>query len=483
MEIQKDFVMMVLPKRLCLKKQQSTNLFEGRRNKMRIVIAGGGKVGEVLCQELSLEGNDIVLIEKNAVRLERIINKNDITGLAGNAANYENLMEAGVDDCDIFIAVTHEDEINIIAAIIAKKMGANYTIARVRNPEYAGHMGFVRDSLGISMMINPELEAAKVISKVIRFPEALSVEQFVNGRVNIVETKIKPHGPLAGMSLTQFGQQYGEVLMCAVTRGEETFIPSGDTVLEVGDHVFVTGTQKDLTQFYRKTGYNEEKIRSALIVGGGRAAYYVIKMLSGMKINLKVIELNHERARKLSEDFPNTVIVQGDGTDQEFLKEERIDHYDAVISMTGVDEENILISLYAASLGVKKEITKVNRTNLLKILGNVGLQSIITPKRIIANEILRFVRSFGNTKASNVEALFRIADNRVEALQFLVKVNSKIVNTPLKQLELKDHLLVAYIIRNRKLIFPSGEDEIRVGDRIIIVTTNKTFDDIDDILA
>ncbi|WP_028274340.1 Trk system potassium transporter TrkA [Atopococcus tabaci] len=449
---------------------------------MNIVIAGGGKVGEVLCRELSIEGNDIVLIEKKPDRLERIINKNDITGLAGNGANYDNLVEAGVQNCDIFIAVTPEDEVNIIAAIIAKKLGAAYTIARVRNPEYAGHMNFVRESLGISLMINPEMEAAKDISKVIRFPEALSVEQFVNGKVSIVEVEVKSRGRLADTSLWQFRQEYGDVLVCAVARNNETFIPSGDTVLRENDRIFVTGSRKDLTRFYRKSGYKEEKIRSALIVGGGRVAYYLIRMLSELKIELKVIEINHEKAQRLSEAFPRTVIIEGDGTDQEFLKEERVDQYDSVVSLTGVDEENILISLYAASLGTKKVITKVSRTDLLRILGNVGLQSIITPKRIIASEIIRFVRSLGNTRGSNVEALFRIADNEVEALQFHVKSESKVVGVPLKRLETKQNLLVAYIIRRHKLIFPSGDDSIRAGDRVIVVTTHKTFDDIDDIL-
>lgn len=449
---------------------------------MKIVVAGGGKVGEVLCRELSLEGNDIILIEQDPDVLERMIHRTDITGLAGNAADYDNLTEAGVQDCDIFIAVTPEDEINIISAIIARKLGAGYTIARVRNPEYTKHIEFIRESLGVSMMINPEFEAAKDIAKVIRFPEALSVEQFVNGRVNLVEIRIDEHSPLRDTPLLNFRDQYGDVLVCAVARKEDTFIPSGQSVLKQDDRIYVTGSRRDLTRFYRKTGFQEVKLRSALIIGGGRLTHYLIQMLSELKMELKVIELRHEEAVRLSEKFPRTVIIEGDGTDQDFLREERIDHYDVVISLTGVDEENILISLFAATLKTKKIITKVSRTDLLKILGNVGLQSIVTPKRVIANKILQFVRSLKNTAVSNVEALFRIADNQVEALQFLVKKNSQVVNIPLKELETKPHLLVAYIVRQNKLIFPSGDDVIRSGDHVIIVTRNKSFDDIDDIL-
>lgn len=449
---------------------------------MKIVIAGGGKVGEVLCRELSIEGNDIVLIEPNQWKLERVISKNDITGLVGNGASYDIQVEAGVPNCDIFIAVTPKDEINIIASIIARKLGAEHTIARVRNPEYAGHMGFMREGLGITMMINPELEAAKDIVRVIRYPEALSVEQFANGRVNIVEIEVDESNGLAGIPIAEFRNHYGNVLICSIAREEEVFIPEGTAKIKLGDRIFVTGSKKDLTRLYRKAGFKEEKLRSAMLVGGGRLSHYLIEMLTEMDMELKVIEINHETAKSLSEEFPRTVVIEGDGTDQEFLKEERIELYDTVISLTGVDEENILISLFAVTQNTKKVITKVSRTDLLKILGNVGLQSIVTPKRLIANKIIRFVRSLTNRGVSNVEALFRIADNHVEALQFRVAENSKVINVPLMKLKMKENLLIAYIVRGSKLIFPAGKDVMKAGDQVIVVTTNKTFEDIEDIL-
>lgn len=450
--------------------------------KMKIVIAGGGKVGEVLCRELSLEKNDIVLIENNPTQLERIIQKNDITGMVGKGENYDHLVEAGVADCDIFIAVTPKDEINIIAAIIAQKLGANHTIARVRNPVYAKNMEFVREDLGISIIVNPELEAAKEIFSIIQFPEALSVEQFFNGKVSIIEEMIQPGGQLDGMPLTRFRIQFGEILVCAIERGDNIFIPRGDAELQAGDHIFVTGCRVDLMNFLRRTGYKGKKAKSALIIGGSRIAYYLIPMLAKLPVVVKIIENNPDQAKDLSETFPEAIVVQGDGTDQEFLKEEHMEQYDVVIGLTGIDEENILISLFAMKQSVPRAITKVNRTDLLETVGNLGLQTIITPKRIIANEILTFARSFGNTQVSNIEKLYRIANDQVEALEFIVNSKSKIINIPLKDLNIKENLLIAYMIRFGKLIFPGGEDEIKVGDHVIVVTTNKNFDDIDDIL-
>jgi len=450
---------------------------------MNIVIAGGGKVGETLCNELSLEKNDILLIEKNQKRLESIINKNDITGLVGSATSFETQVEADVGTCDIFIAVTPQDEVNIISAIIAKKLGAKHTIARVRSLEYANHMDFMREGLGITMMINPEMEAAKDIARVIRFPEALSVEQFANGRVNIVEIEVQQSNRLANSYIKDFRNNIGNVLVCAIQRDNGVFIPDGYTQILPGDHLFVTGSTKDLAKLYRQSGLKKEKLRSALIIGGGRVTHYVIDMLAEMHMELKVIELTLDAAKELSERFPRVVVIEGDGSDQEFLKEERIELYDTVISLTGMDEENILISLFALNQGAKKVITKVNRTDLLKLMGHVGLQSIITPKRLIANEIIRFVRSLNSNDKSQVEALFRIADNQVETIQLKVPNDSKVVNRTLESMKLKQNILIAYIIRGKKLIFPTGRDVLKPGDHVIITSIERKLDRIEDILA
>lgn len=449
---------------------------------MNIVIAGGGKVGEVLCAELSSEGNDIVLIEKNSKKMEALISKYDITGIAGNGASYDLQMEANVPNCDIFIAVTPQDEINIMSAIIAGKLGATYTIARVRNPEYTKHIEFVRESLGITMMINPELESAKDMMKVIKYPTALSVESFANNRLNLVELKIKRNSPLVNISLKDFRTRYGNVLVAIIQRGDEVIIPTGENYLREGDRIYVVSSLKEVNKFYKLIGDSRVRMKSALIIGGGRITYYLVRMLRDYKMDIKVIENNLERAEELSEAFPEIMVVHGDGTDQEFLEEERIEGYDVFISLTGVDEENIITSLYASQHEVKKIITKVNRTLLLKIFGTMGLQTVITPKRIIANNILQFVRSLTNTSVSNVEALFRLADNQVEALQFRVKATSRVVNVPLESLQTKPQLLIAYIIRGKKLIIPGGQDSIQANDHVIVITTDKNYDDIDDIL-
>lgn len=448
---------------------------------MKIVIVGGGKVGEFLCTSLSTEGNDIILIEKNSKILERITNKTDIIGIVGNGANYDIQIEANVAECDIFIAVTEMDEINMISSIIAKKLGAKNTILRVRNQEYSSHMDFVRESLGITMMINPELEAAKDMANLIKFPSALSVEAFVNGRVNMVEMEVTENSPLNKMNLVDFKDEYKDIMVMIVLREETAFIPSGDTTLEKGDRVYVTGGQKQLNKFYKFAGSYKEKIKSVMIVGGGRITYYLLKMLSPLKLDIKVIEQDEAKAFELSSHFPEVVVINGDGTDQSFLDEEHMEMYDSVISLTGVDEENVINSMYAAKKDMKKIITKINRISLMKILGSVGLQSIVTPKRIIANNIIRFVRSLENSQASNVEALYRLADDQVEVLQFKVKESSRIINIPLNDLNTKSNLLIAYIIRGKKVLFPDGQDMIKPNDHVIVVSTNRTFNDIDDI--
>lgn len=449
---------------------------------MKIIIVGGGKVGEHLCHELSAEGNDIVLIEQNAKRLEYLIYKNDITGIAGNGASYEVLTEAGTQNCDIFIAVSQKDEINLIAALIAKKLGAKHTILRIRNQEYSEHLGFMRDSFGLTMMVNPEQETAKVIDQLISYPSALSVERFVNGRINMVEFILRPDNPVIGLSLNEFRQKYRKLLVTIVSRQGESFIPSGDTVLQEQDHIYVTGKKKELDAFYKDAGVYKQKVRSLMIIGGGRITYYLLRLLERAHLHIKVIEQDMEHAMELHNAFPRVVVINGDGTDPDFLDEERIETYDSFVSLTGVDEENVMNSLYASSRDVKKIISKINRIPLLKLSDALGLESIITPKEIIANEIIRFVRSLQSSESSNFEAMYRLANNQVEAIQFKVTKLSRILGVPLKKLQLKPNNLIAYIIRDAKLIIPDGNDCIMEGDRVIVITAGQLIDDIDDIL-
>ena len=451
---------------------------------MKIIIVGAGKIGESLCKDLASEGNDITLIEQNSKILDRVLSSSDIMGLMGNGANCDILTEANVKSCDVFIAVTQSDEINIISSVMAKKLGAKYSIARVRNPEYFTQMKFMSESLGIDIMLNPEAEAAYYIAKNLEFPTALNVESFSENKVNIVELMVTEGSYLDGIKLSEFKNKYFKrIIVCIVKRGNEVYIPTGNFVLEAKDKIYVTGVQSELSNFYKSLGHAEERIKSVVIVGGGRITYYLTAILLEKKIDVKIIELNEDRAKHLSEIFENAIVVHGNGTNSELLEEERFGEYDACVSLTGIDEENIIISMYANKIGIKKNITKINGISLFNVLELVGLQSIVTPKKIVADNIVKIVRSLASSqKEDNIETLYRIADNNVEAIEFKVPENSLICNIPLKDLSIKKNLLIAYIIRDNQLIFPDGSDVIKFGDRVIIVTTEKYLNDVNKIL-
>ncbi len=449
---------------------------------MKIIIAGGGKVGSVLCAELSIENNDIILIEQDEIILENMISTHDISGVVGNGASYDVLVEAGVETCDIFIAVTPEDEVNIMACILAKNLGARYTIARVRNPEYSTHLDYMRESLGVNLMINPELESARTIARIIKFPTVLSIQLFANDRVELIEIEALINSPLDGLLIQDFRDRYGDLLVAAIRHNDEIIIPSGQNKILNGDRIYVIGKRENIRGFYKKIGSRRHRIDSVLIIGGGRLTYYLLDLLEKIHMNIKVIERNRKVAEELSAAFPKLEVILGDGTDQQILQREGLANYDAFISLTGVDEENILASLFATQLEVEKVVTKVNRELLLKILHQEGMNTVVTPKRVIANTILRFVRSLSNTSVSDVEALYRLADNQAEAIQFRVKGTSKVIESTIEKLSTKPNLLIAAIIRQGNLIIPGGQDRIKENDQVIIVTKEKNFDDIDDIL-
>ncbi|MGV8907022.1 MAG: Trk system potassium transporter TrkA [Acetobacterium sp.] len=449
---------------------------------MNIVIAGAGKVGEVLCSDLTSENHNIMLIELNEARLDQLINLYDISGIHGNCAMFDIQTEASVDTCDVFIAVTKNDETNLIAAITARKLGAKFTVARVRDPGYSKQMTFLRESLGITLIINPELEAAQEIARTLIFPSALQVESFEHGRVNMIEVVLQKNTAPVGIKLKDHKGRFGNVVICIVIRNDQVTIPDGETILLAEDHVMVTGSPREVRTFSKLCQSDLIKINSAVIIGGGRLTDYLLSRLIKMRMKLKVIEIDTANADRLAIKYPQAEIIFGDGTKQAFLDEEHFTDYDAVIPLTGVDEENILIAIYAYRMGVKKTITKINRTDLLKVLDNVGLQSIITPKRLIANHIIRFIRSTENSQGSNISAFYRLLDGRVEVLQFKVKGTCREVDIPLMDLKTKPGLLIACIVRNGKIIYPNGTHRILPNDDVIVVTTkHKNFQDIDDI--
>ena len=426
-----------------------------KEGKMKIVIVGAGVVGEALCSELSQINNDVILIEKNEDILNKIIEKNDVTGLAGNGASYENLLEAGVDSADIFIAVTEADELNIISCIIARKLGAKYTIARVRNPEYTTNMRFVREELGISMMINPEEEAAKTIMNTVGF------------QLNNIESHLKE-----------------TVIICIVKRQNNIIIPTGDFILTENDTIYVTGTNDAVASFYDKMGYKKSKdINSVMLIGGGTLSHYLLKRLIKEKKQVKVIEKEREIAKKLSNSYLNAIVVKGDETDQEFLLNEGIDRYDAVVSLTDNDEENMVLSMFAKSVNSGKIITQMNRTLLLPILEKYEFCTPIVPKRVISDIIIRVVRSKMNVKGSKMNTLHRFSNNMVEAIVFEINDKSKSIGIPLKDLEILPEVIIAGILRRDELTYPGGNDMIEANDKVMIITTRKGVEDFDDILG
>lgn len=451
---------------------------------MKIVIVGAGKIGESLCRDLSTEGNDITLIEKDSKILDKILSVSDIMGIVGNGANREVLADAGVHDTDIFIAVTTNDEINLISSVMAKKMGAKYTIARVRNTEYSEQMQFMKESLGIDIMLNPEAEAADFIRKNLEYPNALNVENFAKNKVNLVEILVEKNSYLHDLKLMDFKRKYFKnILVCIVQREQEIYVPTGSFILKEDDRIYVTGPHTDLEEFYKSLGHSEERIKSVFIIGGGRITHYLADILLKKKMKLKIVELNEDRAKELSEIYEEAEIINGNGIDTDLLEEENFSSYDACVSLTGIDEENIIISMFADKIGIKKTITKINRTSLLNVLGLVGLQSILTPKKIIADYIVKIVRSFAGAQGeNNIQNLYRLADNRVEAIEFSVGEYSRVVGTPLKDLHIKENVLIPYIIRNGKLIMPGGLDVIQPNDTVIIITTQQYLDDIDKII-
>ena len=447
---------------------------------MKIILVGGGKVGSALCSSLVADDHDVVLIEQNETVLNYMTRRFDIIGLAGNGADFAMLEAANVQDCDIFIAMTQYDEVNMVAAVLAKKMGAKETIVRVRNPEYSNPYFKEKNILGFSLIVNPELLAARAIANIIDFPNALSVERFAGGLVSLMEFIVRKDSNICQMSMADFRKKFGNVIICAIERDHKLMIPSGNMILEDKDRIFVTGDRIDMMLFHNYL--KSRVVKSLLIVGAGKIAYYLLKILKDSRIETKVIEVNSERATFFSENFPKLYIVQGDGTTKDVLLEESAQHYDAVATLTGVDEENIITSMFLDSIGVQKNITKVNRTSLLEIINTPDFSSIITPKTIAVDTIMHFIHGRANAQYSDLQAIHHLANGQVETIQLLIKEENKMTGKPLSNLKFKKDILIAAIIRNGKTIFPTGEDTLEVGDKLVVITLLSNITKIYDLL-
>ncbi|MFC2550741.1 MAG: Trk system potassium transporter TrkA [Streptococcus sanguinis] len=448
---------------------------------MKIIVVGGGKVGTALCRSLVAEKHDVILIEQDEAVLNQITKRYDIIGISGNGANFKILEQADVSHCDIFISMTEQDEVNMVSAVLAKRMGAKETIVRVRNPEYSNPYFKEKNILSFSLVVNPELLTARYIANIIDFPNALSVEHFANGRVALMEFKLKEDSNLCQMSISQFRKKFGNIIVCAIERKGHLEIPDGDFTLDAGDKIYVTGNRLDIVQFHNMV--RPRVVKSLMIIGAGKIAYYLLNILKNSKIELKVIESNHERATFFSQEFPDLYVVHGDGTAKDILLEERANNFDAIATLTGVDEENIITSMFLNNLGVQKNITKVNRTSLLEIIDNQDFASIVTPKGIAVDTVMHFIRGRYNAQFSNLEALHHVANGQIETLQFQIKEENKMTGIPLSQLHLKKDVLIAAIIRQGKAIFPTGDDNLQVGDKIVVTTLLQNITQIYDLLA
>ncbi len=451
---------------------------------MRIIVIGDGKVGNAIIENVSKEGHQVVVVDNNPNVVEDIVNKFDVMGICGNGASYDILKEAGAAHAHVVIAVTASDETNMLACIIAKKLGAKSTIARIRNYEYNKQIKMIKEDFDITMTINPEKETANEILKVVNFPEAIRVDNFADGQVDLIELYIPENSPLIGKTLIDIHQKYQvSVLVCAVQRGEEVYIPNGTFTFKAKDKIHITAKRSNIKQFLNKLGLMETKMKSVLIIGGGKITSYLGNELLKNKYEVKIIEKNYERCVELSELLPGATIVQGDGTSHDILSEEGLNDSDVVISLTGNDEENIIISMYAFKQNVKKIIAKVNKESFVGLMESIDMATIVSPKDIIASKIVSYIRARNNSRGSNILTLYKLVNNKVEALEFIAKPKSKLLNKQLKDIKLKDKVLIAGIIRNGESIIPNGADIIQADDRVIVVTAGQYLDDLDDILV
>lgn len=451
---------------------------------MKIIIVGVGKVGLALTKHLSRE-NKVTIIDQNPQLVDNIINIYDVMGVCGNGASYDVQKEAEADKADLLIATASSDEINILTCLVAKKLGIPHTIARIRNPEYEKQLRFMREELGLSMSINPEKATAREIARVLRFPAAMKLESFSKGRLELVEYRLAGNSALHGMQLSDLYRNIRvRVLICAVSRRDETYIPSGDFVLQAGDKIYLTAAPHELEHFFRHLGVFRGRASSVMIVGASKLCYYLASQLIDMGMSVKIVDQNRQRCVDIEERLPKALVIVGDGTDSELLQEEGIGQIDAFVAITGLDEANILMSMSAARQSRDcKVVAKINRRSLMELVSTEGMiDSVVSTGAVTTELILKYIRSMKNATGSQVKTLHRIVDEKVEALEFGIKENYPFVGVPLRDLRIKSGILVAGIVRRSgRIVIPTGDDVINQGDDVIVVATDTGIQDIRDI--
>ena len=453
---------------------------------MRIVVVGAGKVGRVLTEQLAAEKHDIVVIDQDSDLIDSLVNIYDVRGVAGNGGCYDIQKDAFEDGADLLIATTSSDETNILACLVAKKLGTPHTIARIRNPEYEKQLHFMREELGLSMVVNPEKATAREIARVLRFPSAIKREQFCRQRFELVEYRINEGNPLVGLQLSDLYRNIRvKILICAVARGQQTIIPTGATVLQKGDKIYLTASARELESFFRKLNIFKARANNIMIVGASRITYYLVKELQDIQKRVTVIDSNAARCQAMSEKFPGVLVIHGDGADSELLSEERISEMDAFVPLTGLDETNIILAMYASQFPNCKVVAKINRPSFADLANQKGLvDSVVSTAAVTSETIARYVRAMQNSfDSDNIKTLHRLVGGRVEALEFNVGPGLPFIGVPLKDLNLREGMLVAGIVRqNGAPVIPSGADALQEGDDVVIVTTDTTLHALRDIV-
>ena len=461
---------------------------------MKIVIVGDGRVGDTLIQYISGEGHSVTVIDKKAALINYVVNQYDVLGITGNGASHEIQREAGVADADLFIAVTGTDELNMVCCMVAKSLGRAHTIARVRNPEYSRETSFLRQHLGIDVVVNPEYDTAHEIARLIRFPAALQIDAFAKGQVDMAEIYVSEGHPLAGRQLFTLSSLFGvRVLVCVIRRGDEVFIPSGDFTIMEGDSVSITASHTDLSAFFGKLGLMGRPVKSAMLLGGGRIAYYLAERLVKLGIRTRIIEKDRERAEEIAALLPQVTVIVGDCTDSDMLEEEGLGEVDACIALTGNDEANAVVSMFARTRNVERIITKIDRLSFVSMLPRIGLDCTVSPRQISSETVLRYLRGLeiGRNQVGErggdsvgIKSLYKLCEGRAEALEFNVDESFRRVGIPLMSPEfrLKPNTLIASIVRGGQVIYPHGISTLEVGDSVVVVTTNPQLSTLNDIL-
>lgn len=447
---------------------------------MNIIIVGAGKVGYTLAKYLSVEMDNITIIDNNLEALERINNNLDVMCIKGNCTSLKVLNEAGIREADLLISVTNSDELNMLCSLAGKKLGAKHTVARVRTPDYDEEITLLTEAVGIDLVINPEKAAAIEIAKLIKYPSVCSIDNFSNGKVNLVGFKVSDDTGLAGKRISDIDFVKGNVLFCGIEKGDEVIIPNGDYTFHKDDRIYVIGEHKKIQEVFKRLGKYNKRVKSSMIIGGGKISYYLSKIISEAGVNCRIIEKNINKCEELTELLPEVIIINGDGMDQDLLLSENLDEMDSFITLTDRDEDNLIAGLFAINNNVKNVIIKITRDNYNDIAKTIGINSVISPKLATAYKIIKYVRSLKNTRESSIENIYKICNEKAEAIEFIVNENTKHRNEKLKNIKFNEDSLVATIVRNNKIIIPTGEESLKLDDRVIIVT-KKTLLNINDI--